>query len=144
MRTGAFCEQHRFAIRRLRLRQMDMDFATTIIAILAIATVGHVLWRRVFATVPAAPIRAFPQVKPRSAHWQRATSIVEQSLARASDIVSCQAAAARQLDACDYALHALLAELGDVMNLGVASPLAPRQQPAMPAQAPAHTTAIAA
>lgn len=61
------------------------------------------------------------------AHWQRATSVVELSLTRATDMVAHHAAALRQLQAAEYALHALLGELGSVVKTSVSSPLISRE-----------------
>jgi hypothetical protein len=76
----------------------------------------------------AAPLRKLniPGVLSKETHWQRATSIVEQSLSRVTDIMANQAAASRQINAAEYALHSLLIELGSVMATGVRSPLEAR------------------
>ncbi len=70
---------------------------------------------------------AFPTLLSRETHWQRATSIVELSLARATDVLTNQSAASRQLEAAEYALHSLLSELGSMMSTSVRSPLEARQ-----------------
>ena len=75
------------------------------------------------------------------AHWQRATSIVELSLNRATDVATHHAAALRQLQAAEYALHALLSELGSVVKTSVTSPLAAREPALAPRQHAAHALA---
>jgi hypothetical protein len=68
--------------------------------------------------------RPFPKPMSRATHWQRATAVVERSIVRAADVSMHQAAAARQLEAAEYALHCLLDELGSVMTTSIGSPLA--------------------
>jgi hypothetical protein len=68
---------------------------------------------------------AIPPAMPLAVHWSRTTAVVERSLKRAISMSACHASAASQLDAAEYALHALISELGQVMAVTVASPLAP-------------------
>ena len=68
-----------------------------------------------------------PSVLARETHWQRATSIVELSMSRVTDIMANQTAASRQINAAEYALHSLLIELGSVMATSIRSPLEARQ-----------------
>jgi len=86
--------------------------------------------------------RSFPAVMSRETQWARVTGIVEMSLARAADMVSHNAAAARQLEAAEYGLHCLLGELGQVMATAASSPLAEKVWPAAaPAQLPSAMAA---
>lgn len=98
-------------------------------------------WTRLTRTQPR-PSAVFPGAMPKQTHWQRATSIVELSVARASDMTACHAAASRQLEAAEYALHSLLAELGSVMATTVNSPL--NAPPIAPPAAIRSRTALAA
>ena len=66
---------------------------------------------------------AFPSCMPREMQWQRTTSVVERSIERAANVVAANVAAARQLEAAEYALHCLLEEIGGVMRIHVQSPL---------------------
>lgn len=68
-----------------------------------------------------------PSVLSRETHWQRATSIVELSLSRVTDIMANQKAASRQINAAEYALHSLLIELSSVMATSIGSPLEARR-----------------
>lgn len=88
------------------------------------------------------PHAAFPTIAPPGAHWCRATTIVETSLARTADVAIFHQSAARQLDAAEYALHSLLAELNQVMATTVGSPLVAKREPAT--IAPRMPTALAA
>jgi hypothetical protein len=72
---------------------------------------------------------AFPKATTRETHWQRTTAVVERAITRAADMAANHAAAARQLEAADYALHSLLHELGGVMKATVGSPLGARPVP---------------
>ena len=84
----------------------------------------------------------FPAVTPGDNQWALVTGIVELSLARAANIVTHNAAAARQLEAADYALHSLLGELSQVMAPAVSSPLAAKVRPvAAPTQMPSAMAA---
>lgn len=83
-----------------------------------------------------------PGVLSKETHWQRATSIVELSLLRVTDIKANQAAASRQINAAEYALHSLLIELGSVMATSVRSPLeARRAHSAAPVRLPSAMAA---
>ncbi len=84
-------------------------------------------WKRRTGSVrPNRKIAALT-VMDGQAHWQRATSVVELSLTRATDMAAHHAAALRQLQAAEYALHALLSELGSVVKTSVTSPLTARE-----------------
>lgn len=125
-----------------------MDVSATLIIAMTLALaflaarhmpLGHL--RLALSRPQAAPAR-FPSVLTPQAHWQKATSIVELSLARAATMAACQDAAKRQLEAADYALHLLLDDLAQVMSIGITSPLDTRGHRA-DAIVPAARTAAA-
>lgn len=87
--------------------------------------------------------QAFPAIRPAAMQWQRVTGVVELALSRAADMSAHQAAATRQLEAADYALHTLLGELNQVMTTSVASPLVRKPRPAAPVL-PLPSSALAA
>jgi hypothetical protein len=101
-------------------------FATAIYGVSRMTLGGTV---RLRAHRRAAGARLFPAAMTQEAHWSRVTSVVERSLGRANAMASHHAAASRQLEAADYALHCLLSELGQVMKTTVTSPLAVRSRP---------------
>lgn len=86
-------------------------------------TVLHLRARK--SAVPQRKLH-IPSALTKETHWQRATSIVELSLSRVTEIMANQAAASRQINAAEYALHSLLIELGGVMATNVRSPLVAR------------------
>jgi hypothetical protein len=111
-----------------------------VVAVAAAAGVAFV-WSRARSTVPTSP--HWNAAAPRAeTQWQRLSAVVELSLTRAADMSAHQAAAARQLEAAEYALHSLLGELQGVMTTSVVSPLAARVKPQAPTLA-AHAALAA-
>ncbi len=129
---------------------MDMEFVLVVVMAMMLATAAMATGRLPsgllrFARTPRRPVAVpFPQPLDPAAHWQKATSIVELSLNRAASMSASQQAAARQLEAADYALHLLLEELNQVMNVGIASPLASRNASAPKPASGVSATALAA
>lgn len=66
---------------------------------------------------PAPQIRMQPVSLGIAGQWQRATGIIGSALKSFRDIETFQAAAARQIDAADYALQLLIQDLGAAMPI---------------------------
>jgi len=66
---------------------------------------------------PAPQIRMQPAPLGIEGQWQRATGIIRAALASFRNIQTFQAAAARQIDAADYALQLLIQDLGAAMPI---------------------------
>lgn len=66
---------------------------------------------------PAPLIRMEPAPLGIEGQWRRATGIIRSALASFRDIETFQAAAARQVDAADYALQLLIQDLGAAMPI---------------------------
>lgn len=66
---------------------------------------------------PAPLIRMQPAPLGIEGQWQRATGIIRAALVSFRDIQTFQAAAARQIDAADYALQLLIQDLGAAMPI---------------------------
>jgi hypothetical protein len=76
-----------------------------------------------FAKSPRAPEGLAPQARVESlalgieGQWRRATGIIRAAIASFRNIETFQAAAARQIDAADYALQLLMQDLGAAMPI---------------------------
>ncbi len=110
---------------------LTMISGTVILTVVAVATRINLFTARQGLIIksinwnsPRPPnMAAFSEPLSVEAHWLRATTAVEHSLRRAGDMGEHQAAALRQLQAAEYALHMLLDELGSVMTPKIGSPL---------------------
>jgi hypothetical protein len=72
------------------------------------------------AATPANAIRP-----PASGHWSTVAAIVETGLRQVEAMSACHAAAGRQIDAAEYALHRLIADCSKVMRRPLVEPAAP-------------------
>ncbi len=72
---------------------------------------------RLLRRAPAPALQRVPVPLTREDHWVRATGVITSAIAGFEHIEMLQSAAARQVDAADYALKRLLAELATVMPI---------------------------
>ncbi len=113
---------------------MDAVIAFALLMVLAVAVfiadrsvAGRWTWYSKPKRAVAGP---FPRQLQGESQWQRVTAVVDRSVVRTSQLVLQQAAAERQLEAAEYALHCLLQDLGGVMKTTVGSPLQAKSMPA--------------
>ncbi|HXE70996.1 MAG TPA: hypothetical protein VN523_16690 [Hyphomicrobiaceae bacterium] len=100
--------------------------------------------KRITARAAARPVRAQPSRRaeiatpanairpPAAGHWSAVAAIVETGLRQAEAMSACHAAAGRQIDAAEYALHRLLADCSKVMRRPHVEPAALPQSPRLP------------
>ncbi len=62
---------------------------------------------------------------PAAGHWSAVAAIVETGLRQVEAMSACHAAAGRQIDAAEYALHRLIADCSKVMRRPLVEPAAP-------------------
>ena len=78
------------------------------------------LARRAEIAAPANALRP-----PAAGHWSAVAAIVETGLRQVEAMSACHAAAGRQIDAAEYALHRLIADCSKVMRRPLVEPAAP-------------------